>query len=130
MSGVQNSTLKLICDHLTDCPHKSSVSKNQDYFRVMKDGVIKKENFIGTAYLPSAVKNKTPENCETCAVSINPTPADAQNLIQVIPAFRRGTIIKLEIKIDHGRIHDNTTYHANWWHPQGFDPTTIARSHP
>lgn len=130
MSGSQNTTLNLICDHLPECPHSSSVSKDQDYFRVMIDGTIKKENFIAKAYLPNAVKFGTPENCETCAISINPTPADAQALIQAIPAFRRGTIIKLEIKNVHGRIHDNSATHANWWHPKGFDPTTIARSHP
>jgi len=28
MTGSQNTTLNLICDHLPECPHSSSVSKN------------------------------------------------------------------------------------------------------
>jgi hypothetical protein len=128
MNSNKNNTL--ICEHLPECPHLKSVSKVQDYFRVMINGQIETKNFIGKAYLPNAVKLKTPENCDTCAVSINPTPADAQGLIQSVPAFRRGTIIKLEIKAHHGLVHDNYPGHANWWHPKEFDPTTIARSHP
>lgn len=117
--------VRLIGSHLENCPPQEAVTKEQVYFRVLIDGDLKKENFIPRVNLPPVGRYK--ETCGNCAVSLCPTEDHAKILIASIPSFRNGKIASVDIKREHGRVHDNKDNHSNWWHPEGFDVLTISK---
>lgn len=124
-AAAAENPIRLTGSHLKDCPPQAAVSKTQTYFRVLVDGVLKKENFVPRAYLPP--KGKFKETCDNCALSLCPTVTDAESLIATVASFRNGKIASVAIEKDHGRIHDNRSNHSNWWHPEDFDPVKISR---
>ena len=106
---------------LDNCPPQEAKSIPGEYFRFVVSSL---DNAFKSRFELGLHQS---DSCEERAISLMLSRAAVEKKRIKYKAFKNAKLAILQITSEHGIILiDKPEIHANWWHPIGFDPATIA----
>lgn len=112
-----------IGSELENCPPSYAKPANGTYYRLMDSGRVEPRNFLSQIKLGYGDKN----NCGAYALSLSMSISAALQVKKRFPKkYKIAKIATLELRKEHGLIHQDKPDHANWWHPFSFAPASVA----
>ncbi len=118
--------VKYIGSELEDCPPPYAEYANGTYYRLMDSGKVEFKNFLSQVKLGYGDKN----NCGAYALSLSLTLSisAALKIKKRYPKkYKSAKVALIQLRKEHGLLHQDSQVHANWWHPVDFDPATVAK---